>query len=94
MRRCYYGDWQGLLLGARVALADGALCDTNPRAHARAALGPPEVHVCPLGSEGCLGFATAVTVRVRPLPDRIEYESVPLPDYGAGEGPKTPSRAG
>jgi len=37
-----------------------------------------------LGSEGCLGVVTSAVVRVRPLPEVTEYQSVAFPDWASG----------
>ena len=75
-----YGRFDALVVGLEVATPAGTL--SLGRAPASAA-GPDLRHLF-LGSEGALGVITAVSVRVRPLPQETVYEGWRWESFDAG----------
>eukprot|EP00927_Polykrikos_kofoidii_P064301 TRINITY_DN5943_c0_g1_i2.p1 TRINITY_DN5943_c0_g1~~TRINITY_DN5943_c0_g1_i2.p1 ORF type:complete len:2210 (-),score=393.95 TRINITY_DN5943_c0_g1_i2:143-6772(-) len=98
MKRARYGNIEDMILEVRLATPAGLLwqhhdCpagDATSRADtsARTAFGRVSTNLSLpsviLGSEGCLGVVVAATVRVRPLPEVIEYDSVVFKDWDQG----------
>lgn len=75
-----YGRFDALVLGLRVATPQGDLVlDRGP-----ATAAGPDLRQVVLGSEGALGVVTAVTVRVRPLPEEQLHERWRFESFGAG----------
>ncbi|QNP61832.1 FAD-binding oxidoreductase [Streptomyces genisteinicus] len=75
-----YGRFDEMVLGLTVATPEGTL--ETGRAP-RSAAGP-DLRQLLLGSEGAFGVITAVTVRIRPLPERRTYEGWRFPSFEAG----------
>jgi alkyldihydroxyacetonephosphate synthase len=75
-----YGRFDELVLGLRVATPVGTL--TLGRAPKSAA--GPDLRQLMLGSEGALGVITAVTVQVRPVPQRRVYEGWRFESFAHG----------
>ncbi|WP_418961604.1 FAD-binding oxidoreductase [Streptomyces tritici] len=75
-----YGRFDEMVLALTVATPEGTL--ETGRAP-RSAAGP-DLRQLILGSEGALGVITAVTVRIRPLPQKRVYEGWRFADFQAG----------
>jgi alkyldihydroxyacetonephosphate synthase len=75
-----YGRFDALVTGLSVATPAGPV--VLGRAPASAA--GPDLRQLFLGSEGAFGVITAVTVRVRPLPEHRTYEGWRWSDFDAG----------
>jgi alkyldihydroxyacetonephosphate synthase len=75
-----YGRFDALVVGLRVATPHGPL----ELGHAPASAAGPDLRQLFLGSEGALGVITAVTVRVRRLPEATSYEGWRWPSFDAG----------
>ncbi|MFG2334225.1 FAD-binding oxidoreductase [Streptomyces sp. NPDC048604] len=75
-----YGRFDEMVLALTVATPEGTL-ETGrvPRSAAG-----PDLRQLILGSEGALGVITAVTVRIRPLPQKRVYEGWRFADFEAG----------
>ncbi|WP_406865561.1 FAD-binding oxidoreductase [Streptomyces sp. HUAS MG47] len=75
-----YGRFDDMVLALTVATPEGTL-ETGrvPRSAAG-----PDLRQLILGSEGALGVITAVTVRIRPLPQKRVYEGWRFADFQAG----------
>jgi alkyldihydroxyacetonephosphate synthase len=75
-----YGRFDELVLGLRVATPAGSL--SLGRAPKTAA--GPDLRQLILGSEGALGVITALTVQVRPVPDRQAYDGWRFGSFAEG----------
>ncbi|MFD7974774.1 FAD-binding oxidoreductase [Streptomyces sp. NPDC059071] len=75
-----YGRFDEMVLALTVATPEGTLeLGRAPRSAAG-----PDLRQLILGSEGALGVITAVTVRVRPLPEKRIYEGWRFASFEAG----------
>lgn len=75
-----YGRFDDMVLGLTVATPEGSLeVGRAPRSAAG-----PDLRQLILGSEGALGVITAVTVRIRPLPQTKVYEGWRFPSFEQG----------
>lgn len=91
MKRARYGNIEDMVLEVRVATPSGLMwqhhddagsggaCTAFGRASTNLAL--PALL---LGSEGCLGVVTSAVVKVYPLPESVEYDSVVFADWEHG----------
>lgn len=100
MKRSRYGNIEDLVLGVRVVTAEGSVMERHapvpapstdsPSQASAQAMGFPrvshgvQVTDLLLGSEGTLGLVTSVVVKVRPVPERVEYLSFGLEDWQVG----------
>src|SRR4051794_10255741 len=75
-----YGRFDATVTGLEVATPAGRVS----LGHAPASAAGPDLRQLFLGSEGALGVITAVTVRVRPLPEERVYEGWRWPSFDAG----------
>lgn len=75
-----YGRFDDMVERLTVATPVGTL--RLGRAPASAA--GPDLRALFLGSEGALGVITAVTVRVHPVPEAVEYQAWSFPDFETG----------
>ena len=76
-----YGQIEDLLLGLEVVLPDGEIVRLTPTP--RRAAGP-DLRQLFLGSEGCLGIITEVTLRAFPQPQERRLQAYALPGLEAG----------
>lgn len=90
MKRARYGNIEDMVLEVRLITPGGAIWQRHgdPKAQAETAIGRASTNIglpaMVLGSEGCLGVITSAVVRVRPLPQVVEYQSVVFPDWDRG----------
>jgi alkyldihydroxyacetonephosphate synthase len=75
-----YGRFDALVVGLRIATPRGTVELGSAPANAAG----PDLRQLFLGSEGAFGVITAVTVRVRPLPETKVYEGWHWPSFAAG----------
>jgi alkyldihydroxyacetonephosphate synthase len=75
-----YGRFDALVVGLVVATPIGPV----ELGHGPASAAGPDLRQLFLGSEGAYGVITAVTVRVRPLPEEKVYEGWRWPSFDAG----------
>lgn len=75
-----YGRFDAMVLELRVATPVGELALGTSPANAAG----PDLRELVLGSEGAFGVVTEVTVRVRPLPERKQYEGWRFASFAAG----------
>jgi alkyldihydroxyacetonephosphate synthase len=75
-----YGRFDALVVGLVAATPAGRL----ELGHAPASAAGPDLRQVLLGSEGAFGVITAVTVRVRALPEARRYEGWRWPTFDAG----------
>ena len=75
-----YGRFDALVVGLTVATPRGRIDLGTAPANAAG----PDLRQLFLGSEGTLGVITAVTVRVRPVPEVKAYEAWRWPSFAAG----------
>jgi alkyldihydroxyacetonephosphate synthase len=75
-----YGRFDALVVGLAVATPVGGV----ELGHAPASAAGPDLRQVFLGSEGAYGVITAVTVRVRALPQETVYEGWHWPSFDAG----------
>lgn len=86
-----YGRFDALVVGLRVATPVGELSLGSAPANAAG----PDLRQLLLGSEGAFGVITAVTVRVRALPEEKVYEGWRWPSFDAGrDAMRTLAQAG
>ncbi len=76
-----YGGIEDLCVGFKAVLADGTKVEIGGAP--RMAVGPDLRHVL-IGSEGCLGVITEVTLRLFPLAEVRELRTVAFPDVASG----------
>ncbi|CAG9584880.1 unnamed protein product [Danaus chrysippus] len=81
MKKNTYGNIEDLIVQTKIVTPTGVI-ERNCRVP-RISCGPDWEHVV-MGSEGCLGVVTEVTVKVRPLPPCVRYGSLVFPDWEAG----------
>ena len=82
MKRGKYGNIEEIVKEVKV-VGSGGLLDTENKSVGRSAIGLELVSLF-LGSEGCLGIITSATIKIWPLPESTEFDSVILPDFGQG----------
>jgi alkyldihydroxyacetonephosphate synthase len=75
-----YGRFDSLVVGLRVATPQGELVLGSSPANAAG----PDLREVVMGSEGAFGVVTAVTVRVRHVPEVRVYETWRLDSFAAG----------
>ncbi|CAJ1385632.1 unnamed protein product [Effrenium voratum] len=89
MKEARYGNIEDMLVEVRVATSSGLVWQKGGRgsredlAFGRRSTGLNLPGLI-LGSQGCLGVITAAVVRIHPLPEQVEYESVAFDDWAAG----------
>ena len=85
MKRGKYGNIEDIVVSIRAVDQNGILCEgkdgSNTIGRECWGLRPLDLF---LGSEGCLGIITSAVVRIWPLPEKKQFESVLLPDFEAG----------
>ncbi|CAJ1385629.1 unnamed protein product [Effrenium voratum] len=86
MKEARYGNIEDMLVEVRVATSSGLVWQKGGRgsredlAFGRRSTGLNLPGLI-LGSQGCLGVITAAVVRIHPLPEQVEYESVAFDDW-------------
>jgi alkyldihydroxyacetonephosphate synthase len=86
MKRSKYGNIEDIVKSIRVVGSDGLLwkgADNSKAAPGRVAEGL-DVRSLVMGSEGCLGIITSAVIRICPLPEVREYDSILLPTFEDG----------
>jgi len=90
MKRAKYGNIEDMLLEVRLATTGGIVWQSHgskgsvgAAAFSRTSSGM-DLRGLVLGSEGCLGIVTSAVVRVRPLPEAVEHQSVIFPNWDLG----------
>ncbi|XP_013143156.1 PREDICTED: alkyldihydroxyacetonephosphate synthase [Papilio polytes] len=81
MKKNTYGNIEDLVVQTKVVTAVGVI-EKSCRVP-RLSCGPDWEHVV-MGSEGCLGVVTEVTLKIRPLPEVVRYGSLVFPHWQAG----------
>ncbi|CAK1596460.1 unnamed protein product [Parnassius mnemosyne] len=81
MKKNTYGNIEDLVVHTRMVTPIGVM-EKSCRVP-RISCGPEWEHVV-MGSEGCLGVITEVTLKIRPLPPVVRYGSLVFPDWEAG----------
>ncbi|XP_026750226.2 alkyldihydroxyacetonephosphate synthase [Galleria mellonella] len=81
MKKNTYGNIEDLIVQTKVVTARGVL-EKSCRVP-RISCGPEFEHIV-MGSEGCLGVVTEVTLKIRPLPPVVQYGSLVFPDWDSG----------
>lgn len=76
-----YGGIEDALVAVEAVLADGTVVATS--AQPRASVGPG-LRSLFIGSEGCLGILTRVTLRIYPLPEAELFRTLDFPDVESG----------
>jgi alkyldihydroxyacetonephosphate synthase len=92
MKRARYGNIEDMVVEVRVATPEGILWqhhgETTSTGESSSAFGRVSTNSwlpgLILGSEGCLGVVVAAVVRVRPLPEVVEYQSIVFPCWEQG----------
>jgi alkyldihydroxyacetonephosphate synthase len=75
-----YGDIEDMVLALRMVTPRGVI---DTRKVPSAAAGPSILQLC-IGSEGYLGIITEATMRIRPVPDVVDYRGLIFRNYAAG----------
>ncbi|XP_037965123.2 alkyldihydroxyacetonephosphate synthase isoform X2 [Plutella xylostella] len=81
MKKNTYGNIEDLIVQTKVVTPKGVIekgCSVP-----RISSGPEWEHVI-MGSEGCFGVVTEVTLKIRPLPPVVRYASLVFPDWDSG----------
>lgn len=78
-----YGKIEDMVIDLEVVLPDGQIIHTNAGKAPRACLGPSLTQIF-VGSEGCLGAITEVTLRILPLPEIREFSGYLFPTLHDG----------
>ncbi|KAJ2939722.1 hypothetical protein O0L34_g17915 [Tuta absoluta] len=81
MKKNTYGNIEDLIVQTKVVTARGTF-EKSCRVP-RMSCGPEWEHVI-MGSEGCFGVVTEVTLKIRPLPPVVRYGSLVFPDWDSG----------
>ncbi|KPJ12676.1 Alkyldihydroxyacetonephosphate synthase [Papilio machaon] len=81
MKKNTYGNIEELVVQTKVVTPAGVI-ERSCRVP-RISCGPDWEHVV-MGSEGCLGVVTEVTLKIRPLPPVVRYGSLVFPHWEAG----------
>lgn len=81
MKKNTYGNIEDLIVHTKTVTPKGVI-EKNCRVP-RISCGPEWDHVI-MGSEGCLGVVTEVTLKIRPLPPVTRYGSLVFPDWDSG----------
>ncbi|CAH2037006.1 unnamed protein product, partial [Iphiclides podalirius] len=81
MKKNTYGNIEELVVHTKTVTPTGVM-EKSCRVP-RISCGPDWEHVV-MGSEGCLGVVTEVTLKIRPLPEVVRYGSLVFPDWEAG----------
>ncbi|XP_072931713.1 alkylglycerone-phosphate synthase [Epargyreus clarus] len=81
MKKNTYGNIEDLVVQTKVVTPIGVI-EKSCRVP-RISCGPEWEHVV-MGSEGCLGVVTEVTLKIRPLPAVVRYGSLVFPDWTSG----------
>ncbi|CAH1645341.1 unnamed protein product [Spodoptera littoralis] len=81
MKKNTYGNIEDLIVNTKVVTARGVF-EKSCRVP-RMSCGPEWEHVI-MGSEGCFGVVTEVTIKIRPLPPVVRYGSLVFPDWESG----------
>ncbi|XP_068631826.1 alkylglycerone-phosphate synthase [Battus philenor] len=81
MKKNTYGNIEELVVQTKMVTPVGVI-EKSCRVP-RISCGPEWEHVV-MGSEGCLGVVTEVTLKIRPLPPLVRYGSLVFPDWEAG----------
>ncbi len=72
-----YGKIEDMLVGARVVLGDGSVTELKWRQNG------PNLLPLLIGSEGCFGAITRVSLRLNPAPQRREFSAFSFPSLSA-----------
>ncbi len=75
-----YGDIEDMVLALRMVTPRGVV---ETRKVPSTAAGPSILQMC-VGSEGVMGIITQATVRVRPLPEVLDYRGLIFKDFASG----------
>ncbi|CAH0723176.1 unnamed protein product, partial [Brenthis ino] len=81
MKKNTYGNIEDLVVHTKVVTPRGVI-EKSCRVP-RISCGPEWEHII-MGSEGCLGVVTEVTLKIRPLPPVVRYGSLVFPDWESG----------
>ncbi|XP_022125183.2 alkyldihydroxyacetonephosphate synthase [Pieris rapae] len=81
MKKNTYGNIEDLIVQTKVVTPRGVI--EKSCCVPRISCGPEWEHVV-MGSEGCLGVVTEVTLKIRPLPSLVRYGSLVFPDWESG----------
>ncbi|XP_045497664.1 alkyldihydroxyacetonephosphate synthase [Colias croceus] len=81
MKKNTYGNIEDLVVQTKMVTPSGVL--EKSCCVPRISCGPEWEHVV-LGSEGCLGVVTEVTLKIRPLPPVVRYGSLVFPGWEEG----------
>lgn len=81
MKKNAYGNIEDIVVHARMITPRGVLEKGNRGP--RLSCGPDFNHMI-IGSEGCFGVITEVTIKIRPLPQFVRYGSLIFPDFDSG----------
>ena len=86
MKRSRYGNIEDIVKSVRVVGSDGILWKGHKNEESVPGRVSEGLDFCSLmmGSEGCLGIVTSAVVRVWPIPESIEHDSVIFPEFKQG----------
>lgn len=93
MKRARYGNIEDMIIEVRVVTPKGILWQHHGTVSTETGVSTTAFGRCStnvglpglmLGSEGCLGVVVAAVIRVSPLPEVVEYQSVIFPDWDRG----------
>ncbi|CAB9514315.1 Alkyldihydroxyacetonephosphate synthase, peroxisomal [Seminavis robusta] len=92
MKRNKYGNIEDIIRSVRVASSSGIVCqnaetqsDSDKAVFGRESCGL-DFRSIVLGSEGCLGIITSAVVKVWPIAEIVEHESILFPSFETGLG--------
>ena len=86
MKRSRYGNIEDIVKSVRVVGSSGILWKGNENEESTAGRVSEGLDLCSLmmGSEGCLGIVTSAVIRVWPIPESKEYDSVLFSGFKQG----------
>ncbi|MFX1451228.1 MAG: FAD-binding oxidoreductase [Promethearchaeota archaeon] len=78
-----YGKIEDMVIDLEVVLPNGDIIHTNPTKTPRSATGPDLTQLF-IGSEGCLGVITEITLKIHPIPDILKFIGFLFDDLHSG----------
>ena len=81
MKKNTYGNIEDIICNVTIVTPSGTYKKTD--LYPRSSNGPDLTNIV-MGSEGNMGIITDATFRIRPLPQKVIYESIILPDFETG----------
>jgi len=81
MKKNKYGNIDDILISVKIVTPTGIYtrCQDIPRMSSG-----PDINEFILGSEGTLGIITEAVIKIRPIPECVQYDSIIFHDFDLG----------